>query len=254
MKIKKLILSVVTLSVFLISCSKEEINGVNIQPKESFEQSTVEQVTLQPLTTSTENARISNTPNLKAYIFIEPRSKHPLIKGHLNSVPSLSPGVRRFLGFHGVDGGVWRFNLPNYISMPHWINGNLPRIIESEIPQTNGGIDEYGNQIRAFNFKTVKIPKNTVNDSFSWVIVLIPINAMNNDTQRQRRINVVEKVNSTIRSNKFYTTDNITSGTIINYQGNLIPAGQYRVYSTYPSTGMRLILNSTNDVYIRGFN
>lgn len=247
MKIKKLILSVVTLSVFLISCSQEEINGVNIQPKESFEQ-----VTLESTTTSTENARISTTPNLKAYIFIEPRSKHTLIKGYLNSVPSLVVGKRQFLGFHGVDGGVWRFNLPNYISMPHWTNGNLPRIIESEIPQTSGGIDEYGNEIRAFNFKTVKIPKNTVNDSFSWVVVLIPINAMNNDTQRQRRINVVEKENTTIRSNRTYTTDNVIFGTIINYQGNRIPPGQYRVYSSYPSPSMRLNLNPKNDVYIRG--
>jgi hypothetical protein len=254
MKIKKLILSVVILSVFLISCSKEEINGVNIQPKESFEQVTFEQVTLQPLTTSTENARLSAKSNLKAYIFIEPISKHSLIKGHLNSVPTLKLGVRKFLGFHDVNRGVWRVNLPNYISMPHWINGNLPRIIESEIPQTSGGFDQYGNEIRAFNFKTIKIPKNTVNDRLSWIVVLIPIEAMNNDTQRQRRINVVEKVNTTIRTNKNYTTDSVLFGTIINYRGNRIPPGQYRVYSTYPSPEMTLNLNPINDVYIRGFN
>jgi hypothetical protein len=75
---------------------------------------------------------------------------------------------------------------------------------------------------------------------------------MNNDTQRQRRINVVEKENTTIRSNRTYTTDNVIFGTIINYQGNRIPPGQYRVYSSYPSPSMRLNLNPKNDVYIRG--
>jgi len=248
MKIQKLILSVVTLSVFLISCSKEEINGVNIQPKESFEQVTVESSVI-----SSPNARVSTATNLKAYIFIEPLSKHTLIKGHLNNVTSSSTRNLLFLGFHGVNRPGWMVNFPNYISMPHWTNGNLPRIIESEIPQTNGGIDNYGNEIRAFNFKTIKIPKNTIN-SHSWIVVLIPIQAMNNDIQRQRRINVVEKINTTTKSNKIYLTDNVLFGTIINYQGSIIPAGQYRVYSTYPAPHMRLNLNSTNDVYIRGFN
>jgi hypothetical protein len=77
---------------------------------------------------------------------------------------------------------------------------------------------------------------------------------MNGDTKRQRRIQVVQKVGTVTKSSTIYTTDNVLSGTIINYQGNRIPVGQYRVYSTYPSTGMRLILNSTNDVYIRGFS
>lgn len=138
--------------------------------------------------------------------------------------------------------------------MPHWIDGRLPQIMQVDVPQTSGGIDTFGNPVQAFNFKTVKIAKNTVNDSFSHVVVLIPINAMNNDTKRQRRIHIVEKNGTATKSSTVYTTDNVLSGTVINYNGNRIPAGQYRVYSTYPSTGMRLNLNSTNDVYIRGYS
>ena len=249
MKIKQLIVSFFALSVLLVSCSKEEINGVNILPKES-----VEQTAVQSTNSSTPTARISTQSNLKAYIFIEPRAKHTMIRTHLNGLPSLISGRLKFLGFHGVNGDAWKFNLPNYINMPHWTDGRLPQIIESEIPQTGGGTDEHGNPIQAFNFKTIKISKNTVNDQFSWVVVLIPIDAMSNDTKRQRRINVVEKVGTSVKTNTIYTTDNVLSSTIINYQGNRIPAGQYRVYSTYPSTGMRLNLNSTNDVYIRGFS
>lgn len=242
MKIKNLLFGFITLSIFLTSCSKDETTD-NLLLTKTSETKTV--VSLNGTTTSQP---------LKAYIFIEPKSKHPLINGYLKALPSLVAGKRQFPGFQGVNGDSWKYNLPNYISMPFWSDGRLPQIIESEIPQTSGGVDAYGNPIQAYNFKTVKIAKNTVNDKFSWVVVLIPINAMSNDTKRQRRIHVVEKLNTTIKSSTVYTTDNVISGTIINYQGNRIPAGQYRVYSTYPSTGMRMNLNSTYDVYIRGLS
>jgi hypothetical protein len=242
MKIKQLLLSLLTLSVFLVSCSKEDIIG-DIEPVSNMEQSTMS------VSTSGEGQS-----SLKAYIFVEPSSKHVMIKNYLNTLPTLVSGKRKFVGFHGVNGDAWKYNLPNYISMPHWIDGRLPQIIQTDIPQTSGGTDTFGNPIRAFNFKTIKISKNTVNDQFSWVVVLIPINAMNNDTKRQRQIEVVEKLGSVTRSRKVFLTENTISNLVINYNGNRIPSGQYRVYSTYPSTGMRLILNSTNDVYIRGFS
>ncbi len=132
--------------------------------------------------------------------------------------------------------------------MTHWIDGRLPQIMQVDIPQTSGGIDTFGNPVRAFNFKTVKIAKNTVNDSFSYIVVLIPINAMNNDTKRQTLIRIVEGSGSP----KDIKTDNVLSGVVINYNGNRIPAGQYRIYTT-TDRGMVLNLNSRNDVFIRGW-
>ena len=240
MKIKQLLLSLLTLSVFLVSCSKENILGSDIAPINNMEHAT----------RSTSSGG-EQTP-LRAYIFVEPVSKHVMIKNHLNKLPFI--GRLPFVGFHGVNAGAWKDNLPNYINIPHWIDGRLPQIMQVDIPQTSGGIDTFGNPVQAFNFKTVKITKNTVNDKFSWIIVLVPINAMNNDTKRQRRIRIDEKVGNITKSSTIFTTDNVMSGTVINYNGDRIPAGQYRVYSTYPSTGMRLNLNSTNDVYIRGFS
>jgi hypothetical protein len=241
MKIKQLLLSLLTLSVFLVSCSKENILGSEITPINNMEHATM----------STSSIGGEQTP-LRAYIFVEPMSKHVMIKNHLKTLPFT--GRLPFVGFHGVNAGAWKDNLPNYINMTHWIDGRLPQIMQVDIPQTSGGIDTFGNPVQSFNFKTVKITKNTVNDRFSWIIVLIPINAMNNDTKRQRRIRIDEKDGNITRSSTVFTTDNVMSGTVINYNGNRIPAGQYRVYSTYPSTGMRLNLNSTNDVYIRGFS
>jgi len=241
MKIKQLLLSLLTLSVFLVSCSKENILGSEITPINNMEHATM----------STSSIGGEQTP-LRAYIFVEPMSKHVMIKNHLKTLPFT--GRLPFVGFHGVNAGAWKDNLPNYINMTHWIDGRLPQIMQVDIPQTSGGIDTFGNPVQSFNFKTVKITKNTVNDKFSWIIVLIPINAMSNDTKRQRRIRIDEKVGNITRSSTVFTTDNVMSGTAINYNGNRIPAGQYRVYSTYPSSGMRLNLNSTNDVYIRGFS
>ena len=241
MKIKKLLLSLLTLSVFLVSCSKENILGGDITPINNMEHATM----------STSSTGGVQTP-LRAYIFVEPVSNHAMIKNHLNKLPFI--GRIPFVGFHGVNGGAWKDNLSNYINIPHWIDGRLPQIMQVDVPQTTGGVDTFGNPVEAFNFKTVKITKNTVNDRFSWIIVLIPINAMSNDTKRQRRIHIVEQSGNIRRSSTVYTTDNVISGTVINYNGNRIPAGQYRVYSTYPSPGMRLNLNSTNDVYIRGFS
>jgi hypothetical protein len=241
MKIKQLLLSLLTLSVFLVSCSKENILGSEITPINNMEHATM----------STSSIGGEQTP-LRAYIFVEPMSKHVMIKNHLNTLPFI--GRLPFVGFHGVNAGAWKDNLPNYINMTHWIDGRLPQIMQVDIPQTSGGIDTFGNPVQSFNFKTVKITKNTVNDKFSWIIVLIPINAMSNDTKRQRRIRIDEKAGNITKSSTIFTTDNVMSETVINYNGNRIPAGQYRVYSTYPSSGMRLNLDSTNDVYIRGFS
>jgi hypothetical protein len=241
MKIKQLLLSLLTLSVFLVSCSKENILGSEITPINNMEHATM----------STSSIGGEQTL-LRAYIFVEPMSKHVMIKNHLKTLPFT--GRLPFVGFHGVNAGAWKDNLSNYINMTHWIDGRLPQIMQVDIPQTSGGIDTFGNPVQAFNFKTVKITKNTVNDKFSWIIVLIPINAMSNDTKRQRRIRIDEKAGNITKSSTVFTTDNVMSGTVINYNGNRIPAGQYRVYSTYPSSGMRLNLNSTNDVYIRGFS
>ena len=173
MKIKQLLLSFITLSVFFVSCSKDDIN--------SFEPQEIKTVQSQSVA-STQ----ASEPNLKAYIFIEPYGKSPMIKAYLNTLPSLVVGKMKFTGFHGVNGDAWKYNLPNYISMPHWTDGRLPQIVESEIPQAGAtGSDSYGNLIQSYNFKTVKISKNTINDQFSWVVVLVPNNAMNGDKKKQ---------------------------------------------------------------------
>jgi hypothetical protein len=257
MKIKKLILSVVTLSVFLISCSKEEINGVNIQPKESIEQP-IPQSTIE----STQNARTSTETNFKAYVFIESRINNSPRKvvEYLQSTPRnpLSTGTR-FLSFfvNGITSSNFR-DLNDYYSIPSWNKDSHLKVIVADVPQVSGGMDSYNNPKFAYNFTTVKIPKGTFND-FGWVTVLIPISAMNNDTKRQREIGYYAKSGTRITSsgNNTHTiikTNTVLSSYVINYTGNVIPQGQYRVYSTHSGTGMMIRFDSSNDVYIRGIS
>ena len=230
MKIKQLLLSLLTLLVFLVSCSKEEINGSNIQPKESIEQPIVQSTTTSTIE-STQNARTISQTNSKAYVFVEPQSKLLMIVNHLKSVPHSvrTPTSTPFYGFFtGSPIKPTNFSdLRNYVDMPHWYDGRLPSVIQSDITQTSPGV---------YNMGTVKISGPLVNNQYVWIMVLIPVDATPLSTWRQSKI-------STAHSNLAYRTSFNTNSTlsnyILNYTGTRIPAGQYRVYSTYSSTELR---------------
>ena len=260
MKIKKLILSIVTLSVFLISCSKEEINGVNIQPKESIEQPIVHSITESTIET-TQNARTSSETNFKAYVFIERQSRLSNIVNHLRSLPrnSQSTGSPFYGYFTGL--GVFNSNyrdLNNYYNMVLWNNGVLNPVISVDIPQTTGGVDNYGKPKTAYNFSTIKITKGTLNE-WAWVTILIPTSAMNNDTKKQTKIGYYNKNGNKVTSsgNGSETIINVNpmlSSYIIYSNGTVIPQGNYRVYSSYGGSSMRIKFDTTNDVYFRGIS
>jgi hypothetical protein len=248
MKLKQLFVGIISLSVILVSCSKED---VYVPKQESVPE------TMSVATTATKTASTSVvTP--KAYIFIEPNAKFQTVKTYLSSLPKSPSFPINFTGFFGVNGNAWKYTYQNYVDMPYWNNGTLPSIIESNIPQTSGGFDSYGNPKLAYCFETIKIPKNTTVGT-AWITILIPVSAMNNDTKRLRTVYSYEKNATTgalITNGSWkgftYTMDNVIFNHVINYQGNRLPKGLYRLYSTYPSTGLRAILNTTNDYYLRG--
>jgi hypothetical protein len=248
MKLKQLFVGIISLSVILVSCSKED---VYVPKQESVSE------TISVATTATKTASTSVvTP--KAYIFIEPNAKFQTVKTYLSSLPKSPSFPINFTGFFGVNGNAWKFTYQNYVDMPYWNNGTLPSIIESNIPQTSGGFDSYGNPKLAYCFETIKIPKNTTVGT-AWITILIPVSAMNNDTKRLRTVYSYQKNATTdalITNGSWkgftYTMDNVIFNHVINYQGNRLPKGLYRLYSTYPSTGLRAILNTTNDYYLRG--
>lgn len=247
MKIKQLFLSLITLSVFFVSCTKEDLI-VDLESSTSpFEKATM---------STTGEASVSN---FKAYIFIEKQAKTTQIVNYLKTIPrhpqSTNVPFYSCWTMVSIQNSNYR-DLNNYLSMPFWSNGILPQVLTADIPQTSGGVDQHGNPKVAHNFETVKISKNTVNDN-AWVLVLIPTSAMSNDTKRQNKIGYYAKngtriVSSANNSQTILNTNTLLSSFVINYTGNIIPQGQYRVYSTYTSSHMRIGFNSTNDVYLRG--
>jgi hypothetical protein len=245
MKLKNLFLSLFTFSFLVFSCTQEEI--VPLSPN-----STQETMVLSTMATNTPS---TTTP--KAYIFIEPTSKYVMVSSYLRDSTQKSPLFPRpFLGYNGVDGGAIKYNFLNYVDMPHWYDGRLPAIIQADIPQVNGGTDAYGNPKIAYNFTTVKIPKNTVVGT-AWINIMIPVSAMANDTKRQRTVSTYEKIGNTLVTNGSltgftYVMERVIYEYTYNYQGNRIPKGLYRVYGTYPGTGLRAILTSNKDYYLKG--
>lgn len=257
MKIKQLLFGLLTLSLVLTSCSKEEIVGLEISPKESTEFNQV-----QENSTSNITARTTGTEsNLNAYVFIERQARTSQIVNYLKSQPRNPQSTGTM--FYGYFAGISVFSrnyrdLNNYYNMVLWNNGTLNSVITTEVPQSGGGVDSHGNPKLAYNFTTVKIPKGTLNE-FAWITVLIPTSAMNNDTKKQNKIAYYAKNGNVITSsgnnNQTVINTNTTLSSYVVYSnGTVIPQGNYRVYTTYGGTGMRIRFNTTNDVYLRGFS
>jgi hypothetical protein len=258
MKIKHLLLSFLTLSVFLVSCSKEDITGVD------FESSKIEQSqTVNTTSTTNPNLRVNSSTesNLMAYVFVERQSRTSQIVNYLKNQPRNPQSTGTM--FYGYFAGISVFpnnyrDLNNYYNMVLWNNGTLNSVITTEVPQSGGGVDSHGNPKLAYNFTTVKIPKGTLNE-FAWITVLIPTSAMNNDTKKQNKIAYYAKNGNVITSSgnnnqTVINTNTTLSSYVIYSNGTVIPQGNYRVYTTYSGTGMRVRFNTTNDVYLRGFS
>jgi hypothetical protein len=253
MKLKQLFLAIFVTSVLFVSCTKEDV----YTPIKQTSTVTTESLTLKSM--SVVATSVTVTP--KAYIFVESRinGSPSKVVNYLKTTPrdSQSTGTRFYSFFTGVSIFSTNFrDLVEYYSIPFWNNDASLKVFETDVPQVSGNFDTQNNPKLAYNFTTVKIPKGTFND-YGWVTVLIPTSVMNNDTKRQRQIGFYTKNGNKITSSGNNTetiinTNTVLSSYVINYTGNVIPQGQYRVYSTYGGFGMMIGFNSTNDVYLRG--
>jgi hypothetical protein len=132
-----------------------------------------------------------------------------------------------------------------YLAYSGW-TGNLaggqePAIITAPISTTSGGSDAYGNAIVAYKFQTVQIPVGAFTATTNnWVTVFVSTGATNG--QKYSTINNGTAPGSMV-ARTMSTTYNgsAPNNLIINYSGSTnIPAGAYRMYSTYTNTDFRL--------------
>jgi hypothetical protein len=125
------------------------------------------------------------------------------------------------------------FDMNLYMNYSGWTNGEFPTIITQVVPQTGGGVDNYGNPIVQGNFLTTEIPVNTVGTS-AWYTWIIPAAATNNGIQTEIYLNA--------NGNPTQQDSVVTESTI--------PQGTYRVYTTFPNQIFKL--NNNNNIYFRG--
>jgi hypothetical protein len=140
-----------------------------------------------------------------------------------------------------------------YLSYAGW-TGNLaaggePAIISSPICLGGcSGNDAYGNPIAQNVFQTVEIPTGAFTaTSSNWVTVFVPTGA----TPGQKYSTVK---NGPSPGGMISRTMGVTyNSLIINYSGNTnIPAGVYRMYSTYAATSFSLGTSSLPNYFQGG--
>jgi hypothetical protein len=204
-------------------------------------------VTETPTNTPTVTETPTNTPTLtqtptptsppsQAYLFISPISA------------STTTDINAWMTAQGSAWKGYSIGAPSTVQntfssqMNAWLNYSgwgiyTPSIITSPVSTvTTGTNDSYGNPIIAYRFQTAQVPSSVLPSStFAWYIWLVSTAVTNG--QKYSTIN-----NGTGSGSMTPKTMNSTyNSLIINYSGNTnIPAGTYRMYTTYIATDFRL--------------
>lgn len=207
-----------------------------------------------PTPSTTPGASPSPTPTLTpsptpifdyAYLFIEPQTGSTEIGQYL-----YDSGIN-FFGFTNLSspdtGNPVQFDIDmnTYLSFSGWTGGTFPAVRTQAVPQSTGGVDSFGNAVVEFNFTTHEVPAGTVSGP-AWYMWIIPTGSTNGgiqtliDYNNNGSPNLLTSVNteSTLRQNTF------------TYSGGTIPAGTYRIYTTF--TDVAFYLNNNNDIYFKG--
>jgi hypothetical protein len=128
---------------------------------------------------------------------------------------------------------------------------NTNGTLQSIVPQTSGGLDDFGNVIDAFNFETTEIPANTVTGQ-AWYVILAPLNLTNNLAYKTVGISY----NDAPQSLTNYNTESSVRSTNINYVGSNWFNTTYRVYTSSQNNGftngVQGVLDTTNNFFKGG--
>jgi len=205
-----------------------------------------------PSATPTHTPTPSSTPggggNNIAYLFIEPQNNSADIGGYLynNFVSSTN-----FFGFTNLSSPdfnnqpQFEIDMNLYMDYSGWTDNTLPGVRTQGVPQSSGGFDSFGNVIVEFNFTTHEVEAGTV-DGSAWYTWIIPTSATNGGIQTIIDLNVNGNPNTFTQ----IFTDYSLYQYEFEYTGTTIPAGNYRVYSSFVDPAF-YIANSQN-IYFKG--
>jgi hypothetical protein len=212
--------------------------------------------------TNTQTQTPTNTPTptqtppvlYKAYLLIDTNS----VSARINLSSWMTSKGSTWKGFNNVPTNpssvqsTFDAQMNAYLSYTGW-TGNLaagqePAIIETPICTNScSGTDVWGNIILQNIFQTVQIPNGAFTaTSSNWVTVFVPTGA----TPGQKYSTITNGTSSTGMVSRTMNTG--YNSLIVNYSGSTnIPAGTYRMYTTFAGTDFSLG-TSTLPNYFRG--
>lgn len=132
-----------------------------------------------------------------------------------------------------------------YISYTGWGIYN-PAIVVTGITSTSGGVDSQGQPIEAYKFQTAELPAGIFSGTSAWVTWFVATGATNG-----QRYSTIEFGNNASTSSTMTVPVDYVSFDI-DYTGNTIPPGIYRMYSSYSSTSFRPLVANLPQYYRGG--
>lgn len=194
--------------------------------------------------TPTPTPTLTTTANLfMAYLFIEPTDGNSEIGGYMYDNSS------DFVGFTNasqpsLSSATFNTEMNLYVDYSGWTNGSFPAVQSSLIPQSSGGLDSFGQPLVAYNFETIQVP-SSVYSGEAWYTWIIPVAGTNFQKQTQITFSTVSaSAGSPVTMEPTHYQHTFT------YSGSTIPAGVYRVYTTYPDPTFQQ--TNTGNIYFRG--
>jgi hypothetical protein len=181
-----------------------------------------------------------------AYLFIESYSARTQMNSWMLAQGSSFRGYN--INAPSISQSTFESQMNAYIEYSGW-SVNMPAIRSEQVPTTSGGFDSYGNPIVAYTFKTHQVPSSVIDSNeFAWYTWFVPTGSTNGLKY--------QLIGNNINGNPLSLTNRVMNSTYydltVNYTGSTgIPAGVYRVYSTYGNTDFR-IQNLGNNIYFKG--
>jgi len=189
---------------------------------------------------------LSDTCQFKAYLLIEPVELAGQIGTYMyqnssswygysnGGLPSTIDHIFQYMSFYDEFAGTgeiaWADSNGNGVMDSDEFNGiAVPALIEVEIPQESGGLDNYGNDITQYLFKTVELPLGTVGDYHaSFLISDESIGGVDSGNRiGQFSFGVTNSVCLPIQTGDYYQS--------VLYESENFTPGTYRIYKLFYS-------------------
>jgi hypothetical protein len=137
----------------------------------------------------------------------------------------------------------------NYISWSGWGPSN-PSVVVTGITTNPGpyspSTDAQGQTIQQYKFQTALIPTGAFSGSSAWVTWFVPTGATNGQTYSTILYGSTAAATNTLTLPATYLS------LTINYTGNKIPPGVYKMYTSYAGTEFRPLTGNLPQYYRGG--